>query len=140
MPTHPDWILYLRESDYEAILGQTLRSLPNECCGLLAGTVEDNRGVVQARFPLTNILNSPTAFAANPREMFAILKMLREQHWQELAIYHSHPTSHGQPSQTDREQNYSPAVMVLIFSVPERQLRAWWVTDQTATPADWKLL
>ena len=39
---------------YSAMLEQARAELPNECCGLLAGTVEEGVGRVVARYPLVN--------------------------------------------------------------------------------------
>ena len=48
--------LLIPRSLLDAVLAHARAELPNECCGLLAGTVEEGVGRVVARYPLVNEL------------------------------------------------------------------------------------
>lgn len=113
--------------------------LPNECCGLLAGRVEENRASATMRFAIGNDAASPREYLTNPRDMFAAFRGMREYGLELLGIYHSHPTSAPEPSQRDLEENtYGDSVVHLIVSLAGSQpeVRGWWLTLTGARAAE----
>jgi [CysO sulfur-carrier protein]-S-L-cysteine hydrolase len=116
---------------FEAILEQARAELPNECCGLLAGTVEDEVGRVVERYALVNELASPVEFVSEDRSHFVADKDMRRKGLDVLAVYHSHPTTAPVPSRKDLARNYSVDVVNLIISLagPEPVVRGWWLTE-----------
>jgi proteasome lid subunit RPN8/RPN11 len=126
---------------YEALLEQALAELPNECCGLLAGRCEGNIGRVEHHYPLVNALRSPVEYESEPRSMFEAERDRRRRGLEFLAVYHSHPTSEPIPSRKDRERSYSPEVVNLIVSLKTSgpAVRAWWLTIDGSTEADWEV-
>jgi proteasome lid subunit RPN8/RPN11 len=116
----------------DAVLAHARAALPNECCGLLAGVVENGVGRVTGHYPVRNDLASPTEYATNPRDLLDASKAMREAGTDPLAVYHSHPTSDPVPSRKDRERNYwgETAVHVIIgLAGDEPDVRAWWITE-----------
>ncbi|MDR1981915.1 MAG: M67 family metallopeptidase [Tannerellaceae bacterium] len=99
----------------DAIIRQAYGELPDEACGLLAGT----DGVVQAHYPLTNVDHSPEHFSFDPQEQFGVLKKARAQGLKIMANYHSHPSSPARPSDEDIRLAYDPNIMYLIVSLAE---------------------
>lgn len=124
------------------MLEQAQAELPNECCGLLAGRIEEAVGRVEMRYPLVNATASPREYNAEPRSMLAAFKDMRARGIVELAIYHSHPTSAPIPSKTDRERNYSTEVMNLIIGLDgvEPLVRGWWLTETDFVEASWEII
>ena len=105
---------------------------PNECCGLLAGRIEDGVGVATTRYEVENALHSPTEYATDARGMLRAFRAMREDGLELLAVYHSHPTSGPVPSKRDVEWNtYGETVVHLIVGLggPEPAVRAWWLTE-----------
>ena len=128
--------LQLSRRVYDEMLAQAVSELPNECCGLLAGC----DGRVTHRYPLTNALASPVRYESDPKELFAAYKDMRRQGTEQLAIYHSHPTSDPVPSRTDLEQNYhGPDMVYLIISLKEGEphARAWQLGEATYEEVGW---
>jgi proteasome lid subunit RPN8/RPN11 len=123
---------------YAGMLAQALAEQPNECCGLLAGVVEDGVGRVVARYPLVNELASPTDYNAESRGSFIAHKDIREKGLDVLAVYHSHPISPPVPSPRDRELNYSEEVVSVIISLltDPPEVRAWWLTAEAHREAE----
>jgi proteasome lid subunit RPN8/RPN11 len=121
------------------MLDQARAELPNECCGLLAGTVAGGAARAIALYPLVNKLASPVEFLSEERSMFIAFKDMRKRGLDVLAVYHSHPTSAPVPSRKDLAQNYSEDVMNLIISLagPEPHVRAWWLTPSDHREAEW---
>src|SRR5207253_7450141 len=97
------------------MVAQAKAELPNECCGFLAGLVEEAKvGRVHERYPLVNNAASPTEYLANDRTLFNAYRDMRARGLDLLAVYHSHPVTEPVPSKTDLERNYFIDVMHLI--------------------------
>jgi len=128
----------------EEIYAQAKVELPNECCGLLAGRVEDGAiGRVVRRYPLVNVARSPIEYNAHPDELFAADRDMRRLEIQVLAVYHSHPTSPPVPSLKDLARNgYEEDAIHLIISLKDAlpMMRAWWLAPHTYREADWSMV
>jgi [CysO sulfur-carrier protein]-S-L-cysteine hydrolase len=135
----PPFHLVVPRAHFEAMLAHARAASPAECCGLLAGTVENGVGRVTQHLPLVNALASPTEYESEPRSMLAAHKAMRATGTDVLAVYHSHPTSDPVPSKKDRERNYSEQVVNLIVGLrgAEPVVRGWWLTTEGATEAEW---
>ena len=67
----------LKKSDYNIILSHCTAGLPNEACGLLAGTKENDTVTVTKVYLLTNVDASREHFSMDPKEQLAALKDAR---------------------------------------------------------------
>jgi [CysO sulfur-carrier protein]-S-L-cysteine hydrolase len=125
---------------YDAMIAQALAELPNECCGILAGSLAT--GEVVHCYPLVNAAASPTEYLSDPRSMFEAVRDMRIQGIDMLAVYHSHPTSAPIPSRKDLERNYSPDVINVIISLKDGKAepRAWWLSEKDFREAAWQLV
>jgi proteasome lid subunit RPN8/RPN11 len=124
------------------MLAQAQAELPLECCGLLAGTVDaDGTGLVQVRYPLGNVAASPVEYLSDGRGMFAAWRDWTARGLDELAVYHSHPTSPPVPSRKDLAMNYSPDVVNFIISLATTPplVRGWWLTADSYREAEWSV-
>jgi len=104
---------------------------PRECCGLLAGTHEDNGDISVTRVrPSRNIAGSdrPDRFEIDPETRFALMRDIGEFDRLEngsdsarkeriVGHYHSHPDSPSRPSAYDLEMAFEPDLFWLIVSV-----------------------
>jgi proteasome lid subunit RPN8/RPN11 len=116
----------------DAMIAQARSELPNECCGVLAGSVESGAGRVVRHFAIRNDLASATEYFANPHDLLVAMKAMRADGLQPLAFYHSHPASKPVPSRADLARNYwGDSVMHLIIglSSDEPEIRAWWLGE-----------
>lgn len=124
------------------MLEQAQTELPNECCGLLAGKIEETAtGLVKRvlrRYPLINAAASPVEYLSEPSGMFRAVKDMRRDGTEVVAIYHSHPTSAPIPSKQDLERNYWPEVLHLIISLKSSipEMRAWSLGAHDFQPAE----
>jgi proteasome lid subunit RPN8/RPN11 len=127
----------------DAVVSHARDTLPNECCGLLAGRIEDGVGVVTAYFAVANDLASPTAYHTNARDLLAASRTIREGELELLAVYHSHPTSDPVPSRRDVAENtYGETVVHLIVGLAGEKpdVRAWWITEEGYREAEWEVM
>jgi proteasome lid subunit RPN8/RPN11 len=134
--------LLLPRQLYTTMVQHAQSAAPNECCGLLAGTLETNAIRVENCYPLVNEAASPIEYRSEPRSMFQAIKDMRKEGQEIVAIYHSHPTSEPIPSRTDLDRNYDPNVMNLIIGLagPEPIVRAWWLSESASEEAVWEIV
>ncbi len=121
------------------VIAHAREESPLECCGLLAGRIAGDVGVVTARYPIENTARSLTEYETEARGMFAAFRDMRERELELLAIYHSHPASEPVPSRRDIDRNtYGESVVHLIVSLAgtEPDVRAWWLGETGFRPAE----
>jgi proteasome lid subunit RPN8/RPN11 len=108
----------------DELLAHARDEAPNECCGYLPlrdGTVER---VERAE----NIRRSPYGYELDHRSLFAANEL--EDEGYEVAVYHSHPRSAAEPSQTDINLAQYPNWLYVIVSPEEEPgVRAWWIAN-----------
>lgn len=112
----------------DAMIAHAHSELPNECCGVLAGT----NGTVSEHFSVRNDLASPTAYSTNARDLLNVHRATREAGTDWLAIYHSHPASAAVPSKTDLAENtYGTTVVHIIIGLANQEpdVRGWRLAD-----------
>lgn len=114
-------MLYLEKKDYEKILAHAVAGLPNEACGLIAGTVDGEKKYVKEVYLLTNIDASNEHFSMDPKEQFAAVKDVRAKHLEMLGNFHSHPESPSRPSEEDKRLAYDSKANYLILSLEDRE-------------------
>ncbi|MGN0330261.1 MAG: M67 family metallopeptidase [Kineothrix sp.] len=114
-------VLRLKKGDYDKMLAHCLQSLPNEACGLLAGTAEGGIKTVGKVYLLTNTDASNEHFSMDPREQLAALKDARANGFGIIGNFHSHPESPSRPSEEDKRLAFDSALEYLILSLQERE-------------------
>ena len=121
--------LVMKRADYERIVEHARGGLPNEMCGLLAGTVTPAddaasgfaTGTVEHVYLLTNTDASNEHFTMDPREQLAAVKDARSNGWQLLGNWHSHPETPARPSVEDKRLAYDPTTCYLILSLEDAE-------------------
>jgi [CysO sulfur-carrier protein]-S-L-cysteine hydrolase len=81
----------------EEIVAHAREDVPNECCGMVAGSNGEATRVHRAR----NAEASPYRYVIHPEDQFRITMEIEDQGQEIAAIYHSHTKSPAEPSQTD---------------------------------------
>lgn len=135
-------MLYLEKKDYEKILAHAVAGLPNEACGLIAGTIDGDKKYVKEVYLLTNVDASNEHFSMDPKEQFAAVKDARAKHLEMLGNFHSHPESPSRPSEEDKRLAYDSRANYLILSLEDREhpvLNAFLIDEKknvTKTPIE----
>ena len=116
--------MVISQADWDAMVAHAQEDAPNECCGyarMSDGRVDE---VVRGR----NLRNSPYGYELDPQSLLAANDLDDEGHG--VAIYHSHPRSEAEPSQTDINLAHYPHWHYLIVSLAgEPHVRAWRISD-----------
>lgn len=114
-------MIVITKQQYEEMLNHSLKSIPNEACGILGGKEEDGLKHVQSVYLITNIDDSPEHFSMDPKEQFAAAKDMRSNGWVVLGNFHSHPESPSRPSEEDKRLAFDFEASYLILSLADEQ-------------------
>lgn len=93
--------------------------LPNEACGLIAGSDQGDERIIEKVYYLTNTDASSEHFSLNPKEQLQAVKDMRARGLTPIGNWHSHPQSPSRPSREDIRLAYDSKVSYLILSLME---------------------
>ena len=110
-------MLTLKQSDYDKIVVHAKANLPEEACGLIAGTKDGDVKEIKKVYLLTNVDHTNEHFSMDPKEQLAAVKDMRANGLVPLGNWHSHPESPSRPSEEDKRLAYDPSVNYLILSL-----------------------
>jgi proteasome lid subunit RPN8/RPN11 len=117
-------VVEISQAHWNQIVEHAQADAPNECCGYMR--MSDGR--VEEVFPAENIKRSPYAFDLGFKDLVAANDL--DDQGYGVAIYHSHPRSPAEPSQTDINVAQYPHWLYVIVSLAgEPEMRAWHIED-----------
>ncbi|HEY1357821.1 MAG TPA: M67 family metallopeptidase [Thermoleophilaceae bacterium] len=109
---------------WDELIAHAREDAPNECCGYM----RLENGSVADVFRAENKRHSPYGYELGFDALIAANELDDEGHG--VAIYHSHPRSPAEPSQTDINLAQYPDWLQLIVSLDgEPHVRAWRIAD-----------
>lgn len=123
------------KSDFEKILAHAVKELPDEACGLIAGTVDGGDKEIKKVYLLTNIDHSNEHFSLDPKEQLEAIKDMRKNGFVPLGNWHSHPESPSRPSEEDKRLAFDSKASYMILSLMDREnpvLNSFKITGDTA--------
>jgi proteasome lid subunit RPN8/RPN11 len=117
----------------DAMVVHANASVPNEACGLLAGS----DGRAERFYPIRNTDQSPMTYNLDHHEHQLALEDLEQRGLEVVGIFHSHTHTQAYPSKTDVEKSlgprrFYPNVKFLIVSLADSgrpDLRAFTIAD-----------
>ena len=110
-------MIKLSKNDYKTILHHAIANLPNEACGLIAGTKDGSDKVIKKVYLLTNTDHSNEHFSLDPKEQLAAVRDMRKNGLVPLGNWHSHPETPSRPSDEDKRLAYDSTASYLILSL-----------------------
>lgn len=90
-------------------------------CGLLGGTIEGDVKTIEKVYLLTNIDESNEHFSMDPKEQLSAIKDIRQNGYQMIGNFHSHPESPSRPSEEDKRLAFDPNIEYLILSLMDAE-------------------
>ena len=85
-------MLTLKQSDYDKIVAHAKANLPEEACGLIAGTKDGDVKEIKKVYLLTNVDHTNEHFSMDPKEQLAAVKDMRANGLVPLGNWHSDPS------------------------------------------------
>ncbi len=89
--------LRLPRAMIDEMVEHALVDLPNECCGIIAGS----DGTAEKLYRTRNSEASPFRYNIHPEDLLQASREIDKNSWDVLVIYHSHVASEAYPSPTD---------------------------------------
>ena len=102
---------------YDDIVKYAKEHLPEEACGLIAGTEENGVKEIKKIYYLENIDHSNEHFTLDPKDQINAIKDMRANGIKPLGNWHSHPESPSRPSDEDIRLAYDSKASYLIMSL-----------------------
>lgn len=126
--------------DFERIVAYARSKLPEEACGLIAGSIDkEGARVVERVFFLENVDHSHEHFTIAPQAQLNAILEVRAAGLRLLGNWHSHPETPSRPSQEDIRLAADPQASYLILSLMDEKqpvLRAFRVQKGEARRDD----
>jgi proteasome lid subunit RPN8/RPN11 len=115
----------ISRADWDELVAHARAETPKECCGYLR--LED--GAVGEVFRAVNERDSPYGYELDHKSLFAVNEL--DDAGFEVGVYHSHPRSSAQPSQTDINLAHYPDWTYWIVSLErdDPEVRVWRIAD-----------
>jgi len=133
-------MIQLSKSDYEKIVEHSKKCLPEEACGLIAGTINENGDrFIKEVYLLENTDHSPEHFSISPQDQLKVIKEMRSKGFSPLGNFHSHPETPSRPSEEDKRLFFDSKARYLILSLMEKDnpvLNAFIVENHTDVSKD----
>lgn len=109
----------IKRKDVKEMISHAREQLPNEACGLIAGSDYGDERVIEKVYYLTNTDASNEHFSMDPKEQLQAVKDMRARGLKPIGNWHSHPESPSRPSQEDKRLAYDSKASYLILSLME---------------------
>lgn len=115
-------MLALSREAYDTLISRARRGRPDEICGILAGTHDDQTTVEEVFHTENAAVDARTTYEIDPEEQLAVMERIEEDGREVIGFYHSHPLGPDEPSETDAADatwdGYSYVIVSLNGSHP----------------------
>jgi proteasome lid subunit RPN8/RPN11 len=112
-------MLSIRKDHYSSLRGHGEETYPHECCGVLLGTMEEDKRMVTsiARCGNTRDDSPHNRYHIDPKELVRIQREGRSRGEDIIGFYHSHPDHPARWSSTDLAEAHWIGCSYVITSV-----------------------
>lgn len=109
-------MLRLTRAVVDEMIAHARAEYPKEACGIVAGSGDRGTQV----FRMRNADASPISYTMDPQEQLQVMKRMRADGVDMLAIYHSHTATPAYPSTTDVRLATYPDVAYVLISLKDQ--------------------
>ncbi|MBE6381764.1 MAG: M67 family metallopeptidase [Lentisphaerae bacterium] len=109
----------ISKADFDRIVAHARSCLPEEACGLVAGSEAEGVRRIEKVYLLENADHSNEHFSLPPQAQFAAIKDQRANGLRSLGNWHSHPETPSRPSEEDIRLAHDPRASYLILSLAD---------------------
>lgn len=134
-------IIRMKDNLYDEMIAYAKTHLPEEACGLIAGTEEGIEKHIKKIYYLDNTDHAKDHFTIDPREHMQAIKDMRALGLKPLGNWHSHPESPSRPSMEDISLAYDSKASYLILSLMAENpvLHSFHIEDGEYTKEDLRI-
>ena len=95
--------IILSENDRQKLAKYAEAEKPYESCAILVGNETDENWTVKEVVLTENTAKSKVTFTISPDKEFEVDQKAKKSNMEIVCIFHSHPESEAQPSETDKK-------------------------------------
>lgn len=127
-------MIHISEKSLAQIKQEAEKAYPNECCGIILGSVNDSNKYTEKILACTNStadIEQYHRFVITPEDMLNAERLARYEKLDIIGFYHSHPDCIAVPSEYDRSHAL-PVYSYIIVSVNNGRAEECtsWVLDK----------
>ncbi len=111
--------------DMDTIRSELEAHKPYEACGVLIGTLDGSRALVEKALPITNSKRTRRSFELDPDEHYRAWNEAEKIGKEIVGVYHTHPVSSAVPSLWDRETMQNDTSVWLIAGADGMRAYVW---------------
>ena len=123
--------IILNQSQLDTLTEHALKSGQNESCAMLLGIHEEDNWNVKEIFLTQNADGNPRVeFTISPDKEFEVDQKAKESNMEIVCIFHSHPESEAQPSETDKKFMRVNPFPWIIYSGKTKEMNCFILQDE----------
>ena len=122
--------IILSENDRQELAKYAEAEKPYESCAILVGNETDENWTVKEVVLTENTAKSKVTFTISPDKEFEVDQKARESNMEIVCIFHSHPESEAQPSETDKKFMRVNPFPWIIYSGTTKEMNCFVLQDE----------
>ena len=122
--------IILSEKDKEELAKYAEAEKPYESCAILVGNETDENWTVKEIVLTENTTKSEVMFTISPDKEFEVDQKAKESNMEIVCIFHSHPESEAQPSETDKKFMRVNPFPRIIYSGKTKEMNCFILQDE----------
>ena len=122
--------IILSENDRQELAKHAEAEKPYESCAILVGNETDENWTVKEVVLTENTAKSKVTFTISPDKEFEVDQKAKESNMEIVCIFHSHPESEAQPSETDKKFMRVNPFPWIIYSGTTKEMNCFILEDE----------
>ena len=122
--------IILSEKNKEELAKHAEAEKPYESCAILVGNETDENWTVKEVVLTENTAKSRVTFTISPEKEFEVDQNAKESNMEIVCIFHSHPESEAQPSETDKKFMRVNPFPWIIYSGLTKEMNCFILQDE----------
>ena len=122
--------IILSEKNKEELAKHAEAEKPYESCAILVGNETDENWIVKEVVLTENTAKSRVTFTISPEKEFEVDQNAKESNMEIVCIFHSHPESEAQPSETDKKFMRVNPFPWIIYSGLTKEMNCFILQDE----------
>ena len=122
--------IILSENDRQELAKYAEAQKPYESCAILVGNETDENWTVKEVVLTENTAKSKVTFTISPDKEFEVDQKAKKSNMEIVCIFHSHPESEAQPSETDKKFMRVNPFPWIIYSGTTKEMNCFILQDE----------